>query len=1121
MKKNLKKVISAVIALALSVSSVAMAAPKFTDVADTAANADVINTLAALGVIKGYDDGTFKPDNNITRAEVATMVVAALNRTADAEGAKGTTKFADVNTDAKAWASGFVNIGVAEKYISGYEDGTFKPDNNVTYAEMVSMLVRMVGYGNYAEYLGGWPNGYLSVGNDKGITKGVSAAQDTAVTRAQVAQMIYNSIVDVCKVSSSSFTTTTDGKIVPSMTIMDGNQNNTRKASDYQTILTEKFDAYYVEGYVSATAKSAGLNTYKADEVQFTFNYAENYNDEKYLLKNGTVNGNTAATAPTSFTDKVKVGTTAAADYLNTYASAIVKVDDDEATFVSFIPSGKNNTVKFAANLYEENAIDFTATGGAEAPSISFNQTKDASKATKYNLAYTKTAAGKYLPDVDMYVNGKSVPFNKANFETYIVNNTAGEVELVDRYTVGNSADNKYEIINVTYYATAKVGQLNIANKGRVTFSKVFGQNTSTYLNLDEENEDVAFDIYFNGEAIKPSALQIDDILSVEYDVNQNSWNDSDFYTIYVSRDTAEGKYTGENTGDETFTVGGKDYEYVEGFAAGQNAMKLSYEYTVSLDAFGRIFDVQVLTSAAKYALLDRYYNKSSGDDYYSAILYTMDGTTKIGEVDLSVAAVRAGVAAKAGTTYTSATTDAQVQADLLKLVYKDTLPAPVGDGTISADEQKNDNKTPIQDRVVSYKLSSTTGKITSLEFMPAVYTTTVATSNYKASKMTLGSIKMNDATKIFDATEYDEGTKDATYSNLSVTSPSVLVDDNGYDAFCFGEINKSDKTYPLVIITGAGGAYSSSSMFAVLTEKPGDATTEAGDEVKRAKAFYGNEEISLDFDSDTKGYDATGATFNYENLKKGDVIVISKSGNNTVKTFDIIATAASLGINEAAWSGMSNEAQSEAFMTSAFAQTTPYNFTSTTRADEFNNWTGKWVNGGSGALSDAAGEVQYDKEVTRVVFGPVIESSSTGFTLGSIGTASGVTLTPYNSSVKMDSPYSDIFTDTTAATGTLGSTIDIDTDGTKTNVYVYDFSSNMSSKSRLTKDGVVSTGCTDYYTANVGKFYPWNYADSTATPVNTKLAKQTIQNNVSFALVRMVDGEARDVLLITPTNVK
>ena len=119
-----------------------------------------------------------------------------------------------------------------------------------------------------------------------------------------------------------------------------------------------------------------------------------------------------------------------------------------------------------------------------------------------------------------------------------------------------------------------------------------------------------------------------------------------------------------------------------------------------------------------------------------------------------------------------------------------------------------------------------------------------------------------------------------------------------------------------------------------------------------------------------------------------------------------------------------------------------------------------------------------------------------------------------------MDSPYSGIFTDISAAAGTLGSTINIDTD-TKTNVYVYDFSKSISSKLRLTSGGNVTTGCTDYYTANVGKFYPWNYTDSTAVPVNAKLAKQTIQNNVSFALVRMVDGEARDVLLIVPTNIE
>ena len=74
MKKNLKKVISAVIALTVSASSAAFAAPNFSDVADTASYAQAVNTLAALGVIKGYEDGSFKPDNNITRAEAVTLL---------------------------------------------------------------------------------------------------------------------------------------------------------------------------------------------------------------------------------------------------------------------------------------------------------------------------------------------------------------------------------------------------------------------------------------------------------------------------------------------------------------------------------------------------------------------------------------------------------------------------------------------------------------------------------------------------------------------------------------------------------------------------------------------------------------------------------------------------------------------------------------------------------------------------------------------------------------------------------------------------------------------------------------------------------------------------------------
>ena len=148
--KNFKRVISAVIALAISVSSfAAVSASSFTDVADTAAYAEAVEVLSALGIVNGYEDGSFQPDGEITRAEAATMIVGALNMTEDAKASAGTSKFADVNTDA-SWATGYVNVGVAQGFIAGMNDTTFAPKDNVTYAQMCVMLTKITGYGDYA-----------------------------------------------------------------------------------------------------------------------------------------------------------------------------------------------------------------------------------------------------------------------------------------------------------------------------------------------------------------------------------------------------------------------------------------------------------------------------------------------------------------------------------------------------------------------------------------------------------------------------------------------------------------------------------------------------------------------------------------------------------------------------------------------------------------------------------------------------------------------------------------------------------------------------------------------------------------------------------------------------------
>ena len=272
MKNYLKKAISAVIALALAASIVPAtfaANVALTDVPETADYATAVNTLVALKVIDGYTDNTFKPDNLITRAEASKVIVAALNEIASSEAMKGATKFSDIEAKHE-WATGFINKGVSMGYINGMENNQFQPDGNVTFAQVVKMMLCAMGYEDYAKSLAdqygytgaNWYIPFTQLAADAGVTDGVYAAPNEAVTRAQVAQLVYNA-VKAPIVKNVGITYTDSGKIVPRIQVQDGEQS-----VYFKSILTEKFDAYYVECYVLDTVKTSGT-TLKADEVKF------------------------------------------------------------------------------------------------------------------------------------------------------------------------------------------------------------------------------------------------------------------------------------------------------------------------------------------------------------------------------------------------------------------------------------------------------------------------------------------------------------------------------------------------------------------------------------------------------------------------------------------------------------------------------------------------------------------------------------------------------------------------------------------------------------------------------------------------------------------------------------
>jgi len=111
--------------------------------------------LASNGILKGYLDGTFRPDANITRAELATMLSRFENLRETSASA-----FPDV---VGHWAEKSVNSAAAKGWVSGYPDGTFKPENNITRAETVAVVNRMLERTVLKEDLPGWAPRYADL----------------------------------------------------------------------------------------------------------------------------------------------------------------------------------------------------------------------------------------------------------------------------------------------------------------------------------------------------------------------------------------------------------------------------------------------------------------------------------------------------------------------------------------------------------------------------------------------------------------------------------------------------------------------------------------------------------------------------------------------------------------------------------------------------------------------------------------------------------------------------------------------------------------------------------------------------------------------------------------------
>ncbi len=226
----MKKLLAMVLALVMTLSLAVSANAAFKD--DKSISDDYAESVAVLngmGVFKGYEDGSFKPEGNITRAEVATIIYRIYTADVaknDKSGLYATyNKFSDMA--GAGWAQGYIGYCANASLVKGYPDGTFKPSGKVTGYEVLAMILRAVGYDKNNEFSGAdWALHVAQTAQQLGVLDNVAKTTDlnAPASRELVAELLFQGIQKAQVTYTPAFGYVTD-KVIGTKTNSLGEKN--------------------------------------------------------------------------------------------------------------------------------------------------------------------------------------------------------------------------------------------------------------------------------------------------------------------------------------------------------------------------------------------------------------------------------------------------------------------------------------------------------------------------------------------------------------------------------------------------------------------------------------------------------------------------------------------------------------------------------------------------------------------------------------------------------------------------------------------------------------------------------------------------------------------------------
>ncbi|CAM5790595.1 MULTISPECIES: S-layer homology domain-containing protein [Brevibacillus] len=630
--KTVKKGLAgAVMAGLLAVSNTGLAATAL-PLSDIASNAykGAILKLNYAGVLKGYTDGTFKPEKEVTRAEFAKIAVLAMGYTDEqAKLMQGKTAFKDLPAD--HWATGYINLAVSQGIIKGYPDGTFKPNNTVKVAEALTVYVQGLKISVPASTTGQWYYPYLLEANKAGIYD--SKDEPTAAARRDVVAKFTDFFMETPVYANGAYYDKNGNAkgTVQKLPVVKGTVDSYDKSTKKLKLTGQKTEVTIADNaqvfgsivagakveYIVKNGKIAFLNVVTADTnivegiVKTGLNFSSAVGDEKQFK--AIVNGKEIIL-------EVESGVTVSRSHIGKKFVAVMD-EDGKVASITISDNATSGLVKKTSTVSGTKAKKEIQVGDQ-----TYELTANAViKGKTHPLAKEATGSFADIAKGDLVELTLDVD-RKASAVTYTKLSTTQTIKVDADDNVISFDGYEYEVLQDTklYVDEDKVSELDDLKNNSVavlTFDQdgnlikveqgvgvsegklvddttaYEGQTKLATIKVDGKTYDILANakLTIDGNSVSATTIKADQlndyrIVSWKYNLGTN-----DIVELTAEKQTVVG-YVTEKSG-KTITVNGKDYELLSGVSIDDNADTNDKEYTLVLNNDGK---VKAVTGAAK-----------------------------------------------------------------------------------------------------------------------------------------------------------------------------------------------------------------------------------------------------------------------------------------------------------------------------------------------------------------------------------------------------------------------------------------------------------------------------------------------------------------------------------------